>query len=153
MKQILLDFSYGDGKTSKDSDSPSTNANSESRTRIMIVTSSTLLNESSLEDINNVQGFVDMILTQDKNIALKSNSKTSDKNESVKKHFILTLHPTAANYKATLDTLVLASRLDNVCGLIGRNDRIHLIKMHQDNLNFIRCIKRWNAIRPYGSEI
>ena len=123
MKQILLDFRYDTASTFKESESPDMKGETEKRTKVMIVTTGDLFNEASLEDINTVQGIVDLILTQDRNIALKSNTRTSEKNEAVKKHFILTMHPTSVNYKATLETLVLASKLDNICGTLNRVER------------------------------
>ena len=121
MKQIMLDFSFEGGDSSKGSEM---GGSLEKRTRVMIVTTNNLYNEADLENIGQMQGIVDLILTQDIELAQRSNSRSNEKNEGVKKHFILTMHPTAANYKTTLETLALATKLDKLCGTISsRNDR------------------------------
>lgn len=93
-----------------------------SRTRVMIVTTHVIHNESTLVGINSLQGVIDFLLTQDKAFAVKSNSLGNEQSDTVKKHFLMTFHPTVQNYKIVTDTLVLASRVEKICQEMGMNN-------------------------------
>ena len=88
----------------------------------MIVTTNNLYNEATLQEINQIQGLVELLVTQDLSVASNYYNQNKEKNEDIKRHFILTTHPTTVNYKATLETLALATKLDNLCGTATRNE-------------------------------
>ena len=115
-----------------------------SRTRVMIVTSHLIYDETALTGISSLQGVIDFLLTQNKSLAMKPTPSSETTDDRVKKHFIFALHPTVQNYRCTVDTLALASKVDRLLKHLGGDERTLFLVCRDAILMFYR--------QPFSSE-
>lgn len=122
MKQLFLEFSFEDNEITQEDTLEDAQSYFNAFTRVMIVTTNTICNEQTLAGINTIQALTDLVLTHDKSLAYaKAQGKEFD---TVKKHFIVTIHPTVENYRITANTLLMASKIESICRELGFDESI-----------------------------
>lgn len=80
----------------------------------MIVTTNEIQPESAWEGFDNFEAVIDLLLTRDRTSALLTGMYERNTKDEVKKHFIIAVNPIGTNHRLTLDSVGLASKIEQI---------------------------------------
>ena len=107
LKQIFLQFVFLDSHGQEI-------VEPQAKTKIMIVTTNEIQPESAWEGFDNFEAVIDLLLTRDRTSALLTGMYERNTKDEVKKHFIIAVNPIATNHRLTLDSVGLASKIEQI---------------------------------------
>lgn len=101
--------------------------NSQAKTKVLIATTNGVQDETVWDGLENFEAVIDFLLTRSRASALLTGMYQRDHRDSVKKHFIISVNPIAANHRATIDSISLATKIEQLNQKIPVSSIIHII--------------------------
>ena len=80
----------------------------------MIVTTNEIQPESLWEGFDSFEAIIDLLLTRNRTSALLTGMYERNSKDEVKKHFIIAVNPVAASHRMTLDSVGLATKIEQI---------------------------------------